>query len=85
MARLRLLTFNIAHARGASPIHQSLRPVATLRANLRRIANLITRLRVDMVALQEIDVSRGFSSQACVEILSGFENGGQRRARFLHS
>lgn len=55
MARLRLLTFNIAHARGASPIHQSLRAVATLQDNLRRIARLIMRLRVDIVALQEID------------------------------
>lgn len=55
MARLRLLTFNIAHARGPSPIHQSLWPAATLRANLRRIAHLIARLKVDIVALQEID------------------------------
>lgn len=55
MARLRLLTFNIAHARGASPIHQGLRAVATLQTNLRRIADLITRLKVDMVALQEVD------------------------------
>ncbi len=55
MARLRLLTFNIAHARGASPIHQSLRRAATLRANLLRIAKFISRLRVDIVALQEID------------------------------
>jgi endonuclease/exonuclease/phosphatase family metal-dependent hydrolase len=55
MARLRLLTFNIAHARGASPIPQSLRRVATLRRNLQRIAGLITRLKLDVVALQEID------------------------------
>ncbi|MFZ5495193.1 MAG: endonuclease/exonuclease/phosphatase family protein [Verrucomicrobiota bacterium] len=55
MARLRLLTFNIAHARGPSPIHQSLLPAMALRANLRRIARLIERLRVDIVALQEID------------------------------
>lgn len=55
MARLRLLTFNIAHGRGASLIHQSLRGAEALRANLRRIATLITRLRVDIVAFQEID------------------------------
>lgn len=55
MARLRLLTFNIAHARGASPIPQSFRRVATLRRNLLRIAHLIKRLKVDIVALQEID------------------------------
>jgi endonuclease/exonuclease/phosphatase family metal-dependent hydrolase len=55
MSRLRLLTFNIAHARGPSPIPQSLRRVVTLRRNLQRIAQLITRLKVDIVALQEID------------------------------
>lgn len=55
MARLRLLTFNIAHARGPSPIHQSLRRIAALQNNLRKIARLIERLRVDIVALQEVD------------------------------
>jgi endonuclease/exonuclease/phosphatase family metal-dependent hydrolase len=55
MTRLRLLTFNIAHARGASPIHQTFRSVKRLRANLARIAALITRLKLDFVALQEID------------------------------
>jgi len=53
--RLRLLTFNIAHARGASPVHQSLRSGAGLRANLLKIARLIHRLEADVVALQEID------------------------------
>ncbi|MBI2497928.1 MAG: endonuclease/exonuclease/phosphatase family protein [Opitutae bacterium] len=55
MARYRFLTFNIAHARGASPIHQSLRTAVGLKANLRKIARLIERLQVDIVALQEID------------------------------
>jgi endonuclease/exonuclease/phosphatase family metal-dependent hydrolase len=55
MARYRLLTFNIAHARGASPVHQSLRTGTRLRANLLKIARLITRLQADIVALQEID------------------------------
>jgi endonuclease/exonuclease/phosphatase family metal-dependent hydrolase len=55
MARLRLLTFNIAHARGPSPIHQTFRTVKRLRTNLTRIAALITRLKLDFVALQEID------------------------------
>ena len=55
MAQLRLLTFNIAHARGAMPVHQGLRSAAKLRANLRKIAALITRLDADIVALQEID------------------------------
>jgi endonuclease/exonuclease/phosphatase family metal-dependent hydrolase len=55
MARCRLLTFNIAHARGPSPVHQSLRSPARLRANLLKIARLVTRLEADIVALQEID------------------------------
>ncbi len=49
------MTFNIAHARGASLVHQSLRSHDRLRANLRKIAQLITQLEVDIVALQEID------------------------------
>ncbi len=55
MKRLRLLTFNIAHARGPSPIPQAFRREKALRANLQRIARLITRLDLDIVALQEID------------------------------
>lgn len=49
------MTFNIAHARGPSPVHQSLRSRERLRANLLKIARLITRFHVDLVALQEID------------------------------
>ena len=59
--RYRLMTFNIAHARGASPVHQSLRSGDRLRANLLKIARLITRFRVDVVALQEIDVDSRWS------------------------
>jgi len=55
MARLRLLTFNIAHARGPLPVHQGLRSRAKLRSNLLKIARLIQRLGADIVALQEID------------------------------
>jgi len=55
MARLRLLTFNIAHARGPSPIHQGLRSTAKLKSNLMKIARLIQRLEADIVAFQEID------------------------------
>ncbi|MDB6114405.1 MAG: Endonuclease/Exonuclease/phosphatase family protein, partial [Lacunisphaera sp.] len=55
MTRLRLLTFNIAHARGALPLHQSLRSEAKIRSNLVKIARLIQRLNADVVALQEID------------------------------
>ena len=55
MPRLRLLTFNIAHARGALPVHQGLRSQAKIRGNLLKIARLIQRLGADIVALQEID------------------------------
>jgi endonuclease/exonuclease/phosphatase family metal-dependent hydrolase len=60
MPRLRLLTFNIAHARGLA-LHQGLRSVAKLRANLLKIARLIQRLEVDIVALQEIDENSRWS------------------------
>jgi endonuclease/exonuclease/phosphatase family metal-dependent hydrolase len=52
--RLRLLTFNIAHGRGLTPI-QGLTSSRKLRLNLRRIADLLRRLGADVVALQEID------------------------------
>ena len=55
MPRYRLLTFNIAHARGALPVHQGLRSEAKIRSNLLKIARLIQRLDADIVALQEID------------------------------
>ena len=55
MPRFRLLTFNIAHARGALPVHQGLRSAAKIRSNLLKIARLIQRLDADIVALQEID------------------------------
>lgn len=55
VSRVRLLTFNIAHARGALPVHQGLRSAAKIRSNLLKIARLIHRLEADIVALQEID------------------------------
>ncbi len=55
MLRYRLLTFNIAHARGALPVHQGLRSETKIRSNLMKIARLIQRLNADIVALQEID------------------------------
>src|ERR1700712_5141857 len=60
MPRLRLLTFNIAHARGLS-FHQGLRTVKQLCTNLVKIAKLIQRLEVDIVALQEIDENSRWS------------------------
>jgi endonuclease/exonuclease/phosphatase family metal-dependent hydrolase len=52
--RLRLVTFNIAHGRGLTPI-QGLTSSRKLRLNLRRIADLLGELGADLVALQEID------------------------------
>lgn len=54
MPRLRLVTFNIAHARGLNPI-QGITTQRKLRINLRKIAGLLERLKPDVVALQEID------------------------------
>lgn len=54
MPRLRLVTFNIAHGRGLTPIQGFTSP-RKLRENLRKIARLIGRLRPDVVALQEVD------------------------------
>ncbi|MBP6508607.1 MAG: endonuclease/exonuclease/phosphatase family protein [Opitutaceae bacterium] len=54
MQRLRILTFNIAHGRGLSPI-QGLTFARKIRANLRKIARLIEATAPDIVALQEID------------------------------
>ncbi|MDP3073855.1 MAG: endonuclease/exonuclease/phosphatase family protein [Opitutaceae bacterium] len=54
MPRLRLVTFNIAHGRGLTPI-QGFTSQRKLRVNLRKIASLLERLEPDVVALQEID------------------------------
>ncbi len=54
MLRLRLITFNIAHGRGLTPI-QGLTSPRKIRVNLRRIAGLLNRLNPDVVAMQEID------------------------------
>ncbi|MBK8857578.1 MAG: endonuclease/exonuclease/phosphatase family protein [Opitutaceae bacterium] len=54
MQRLRILTFNIAHGRGLTPI-QGFTMARKIRANLRKIARLIERMAPDVVALQEVD------------------------------
>lgn len=54
MARLRLVTFNIAHGRGLNPI-QGLTPPRMVRYNLLNIAKLLHKVKADVVALQEID------------------------------
>lgn len=52
--RCRLLTFNIAHARGLS-LHQGLQSPSRIRSQLQKIARLIEKVAADVVALQEID------------------------------
>lgn len=52
--RLRLVSFNLAHARGLMPV-QGLLPPSSIRRNLDRIAQLLRGLDPDVVALQEID------------------------------
>ncbi len=52
--RLRLVTFNIAHGRGLSPL-PGLTTARRLRLTLLKIAELLVELRADVVALQEID------------------------------
>ena len=54
MHRLRLMTFNIAHGRGLTPV-QGLTSSRKIRVNLRRIAKLLQAHAPDVVALQEVD------------------------------
>ncbi len=73
--RLRLVTFNIAHGRGLTPI-QGFTSARKLRSNLHRIAKLIGRLEPDIVALQEIDErsrwAGNFDQLAYLRDLTGF-------------
>ena len=54
LRRVRLVTFNIAHGRGLTPIQGFTSP-RKLRVNLRKIAALFDKLSPDIIALQEID------------------------------
>ena len=54
MARVRIVSLNIAHGRGLNPIQGMTTPNG-VRRNLRRIAALLVKLAPDIVALQEID------------------------------
>ncbi len=60
MHRFRIVTFNIAHARGLSPF-QGLHGRRRFERNLRRIAHLLDELDPDLVALQEIDENSRWS------------------------
>lgn len=54
MPRVRIVTYNIAHGRGLSPI-QGITTRRRIRATLLKIARLLAELQPDIVALQEID------------------------------
>ncbi len=54
MARLRLVTFNIAHGRGLS-LYQGFHTARGIHANLARIGKLLAESGADVVALQEVD------------------------------
>jgi len=54
MQRLRIVTFNIAHGRGLSPL-PGINRRRHFQRTLRRIAKLFDELEPDIVALQEID------------------------------
>ncbi|HWL16323.1 MAG TPA: endonuclease/exonuclease/phosphatase family protein [Opitutus sp.] len=77
MSRLRLVTFNIAHARGLTPI-QGFTGAQKLRANLRKIARLLGELKPDFVALQEVDErsrwAGNFDHLEYLRLHSGFEH-----------
>ena len=60
MPRVRIVTFNIAHGRGLTPIQGFTSP-RKIRVNLRRIAALLARLAPDVVAMQEIDENARWS------------------------
>jgi endonuclease/exonuclease/phosphatase family metal-dependent hydrolase len=54
MARLTLVTFNIAHGRGLS-LYQGFHSAKGIRLNLARIGAMLAETKADIVALQEVD------------------------------
>ncbi len=54
MARLTLVTFNIAHGRGLS-LYQGFHTAKGIQANLQKIGRLLAESGADIVALQEVD------------------------------
>ena len=91
MPRVRIVTFNIAHGRGLSPI-QGMTSRRRIRATLLKIAGLLAELKPDIVALQEIDEkSRWAGNFDHLEVLreaGGFEHSifgiNNRRAGLLN-
>lgn len=75
MEAFRILTFNIAHGRGLSPL-PGLRGRRRFERNLRKIARLFDEIDPDIVALQEIDEnarwSGSFDHLDYLRIFAGF-------------
>jgi endonuclease/exonuclease/phosphatase family metal-dependent hydrolase len=53
--KIRLLTLNIAHGRGMMP-YQGMLSAQKILHNLKKIAEMLNTMKVDIVALQEVDV-----------------------------
>jgi len=60
MTSLRIVTYNIAHGRGLRPI-AGLASQRRVRAQLNKIARMLSRLDADVVCLQEIDQDSSWS------------------------
>jgi endonuclease/exonuclease/phosphatase family metal-dependent hydrolase len=77
MPRVRIVTYNIAHGRGLSPI-QGMTTKRRIQATLKKIAKLLTDLQPDIVALQEIDENSrwagNFDHLEFLRAASGFEH-----------
>jgi len=75
MARLKLVTFNIAHGRGLS-LYQGFHTARGIRGNLRKIAQLLAETGADVVALQEVDEdshwNRRINLLECLQQEGGF-------------
>jgi endonuclease/exonuclease/phosphatase family metal-dependent hydrolase len=70
MARLILVTFNIAHGRGLS-LYQGFHSARGIRANLARIGRLLADTRADIVALQEVDEESHWNQR--INLLQGLQ------------
>lgn len=78
MPRVRIVTYNIAHGRGLSPI-QGMTTRRRIRATLLKISRLLADLKPDIVALQEIDENSrwagNFDHLEFLREFGGFEHG----------
>ncbi len=69
------MTFNIAHGRGLS-LYQGFQSAKRILENLKKIAQLLNDLSIDVVALQEVDEfsywTKGLNLADCIQELAGF-------------